>query len=155
MANDTWVLEGKEVNAKSGASVAWENDRFFQLSYNGTVFNGEIMEEELENQRLKVKINHRVFEVKKQGQLDELIAAMGLDKPKVRQLKELEAPMPGRIVNVAVEIGQELNLGDEILSLEAMKMENVLKAEGVGTVKEILVSTDDVVDKGAVLIEFE
>jgi biotin carboxyl carrier protein len=34
-------------------------------------------------------------------------------------------------------------------------MENVLKAEGIGIVKEINISTDDVVEKGAVLIEFE
>ena len=63
--------------------------------------------------------------------------------------------MPGRIVNIAVEIGQELNVGDDILSLEAMKMENVLKAEGIGVVKAINFSNDDVVEKGAVIIEFE
>jgi biotin carboxyl carrier protein len=96
-----------------------------------------------------------VFHVKKKGELDELIAALGLDKPKVRKLKELQAPMPGRIVQIAVHVGQELHPGDEILSLEAMKMENVLKAEGTGIVKAILVKSDQVVDKGAVLIEFE
>jgi biotin carboxyl carrier protein len=63
--------------------------------------------------------------------------------------------MPGRIVQIAVEIGQELNVGDEILSLEAMKMENVLKADGIGTVKAILIEANQVVDKGDVLIEFE
>jgi biotin carboxyl carrier protein len=63
--------------------------------------------------------------------------------------------MPGRIVNIAVSVGQELNPGDEILSLEAMKMENVLKAEGVGIVKAIMVKSDQVVDKGSVMIEFE
>ena len=63
--------------------------------------------------------------------------------------------MPGRIVNIAVRIGQVLEVGDEILSLEAMKMENVLKAEGVGTVKAIHIATNDVVDKGSILIEFE
>jgi biotin carboxyl carrier protein len=73
----------------------------------------------------------------------------------VRKLKELQAPMPGRIVNIAVTVGQVLEVGDEILSLEAMKMENVLKAEGIGTVKAIHISTNDVVDKGSVLIEFE
>jgi biotin carboxyl carrier protein len=80
---------------------------------------------------------------------------MGLDKPKIKKLKELQAPMPGRIVNVAVAVGDSLEVGAEILSLEAMKMENVLKAEGIGIVKEINISTDDVVEKGAVLIEFE
>jgi len=87
--------------------------------------------------------------------LDDLIAAMGLDVPKIKKLKELQAPMPGRIVNVAVNIGDSLEVGDEILSLEAMKMENVLKAEGVGVVKGININNDDVVEKGAVLIEFE
>jgi len=41
------------------------------------------------------------------------------------------------------------------LTLEAMKMENVLKAEGTGKVKEIRANASDVVEKGAVLIEFE
>lgn len=113
------------------------------------------MEEATESNRLKLKINHRVFEVHKKGSLDDLIKSMGLDTPKVKKLKELQAPMPGRIVNVAVSVGDALNVGDEILSLEAMKMENVLKAEGVGVVKSINIGTNDVVDKGAVLIEFE
>ena len=78
-----------------------------------------------------------------------------MDKPKIQKLKELSAPMPGRIVSVEVNVGQNLDVGDEILSLEAMKMENVLKAEGVGTVKSILIKTDEVVEKGTVLIEFE
>jgi biotin carboxyl carrier protein len=63
--------------------------------------------------------------------------------------------MPGRIVQIAVSVGQELAVGDEILSLEAMKMENVLKADGIGTVKAILITANQVVDKGDVLIEFE
>jgi biotin carboxyl carrier protein len=63
--------------------------------------------------------------------------------------------MPGRIVQISVEVGQELAVGDEILSLEAMKMENVLKADGIGTVKAILITANQVVDKGDVLIEFE
>ena len=63
--------------------------------------------------------------------------------------------MPGRIVNLAIEVGQEVEPGDEILSLEAMKMENVLKAEGRGIVKTIHINVQDVVDKGKVLIDFE
>jgi biotin carboxyl carrier protein len=63
--------------------------------------------------------------------------------------------MPGRIVQVTIAVGQELHPGDEILSLEAMKMENVLKAEGTGVVKAILISAGQVVEKGTVLVEFE
>ncbi len=155
MANRNWSIDGKEISGAEGAVVRWDNEKYFTLEYGGNSFFGEILEEATESNRLKLKINHRVFEIKKKGSLDELIAAMGLDTPKIKKLKELQAPMPGRIVNVAVSIGDELNVGDEILSLEAMKMENVLKAEGIGIVKAINVGTDDVVDKGSVLIEFE
>lgn len=155
MANPTWTVDGQDIESGINSMITWDDHRFFTLVHNGMTFHGEVMEEDLENNKLRLKINHRVFEVKKKGSLDELIASMGLDKPKVRQLKELVAPMPGRIVNIAVEVGQELDLGDEILSLEAMKMENVLKAEGVGKVKSISIAKDDVVEKGSVLIEFE
>lgn len=155
MANRIWNIDGDETVASEGAVIKWEDKDFFTLSYNGQSFNGEILEEKTESNFLKLKINHRVFEIRKKGELDDLISAMGLDVPKIRKLKELQAPMPGRIVNIAVTIGQELNVGDDILSLEAMKMENVLKAEGIGVVKAINYSSNDVVEKGAVMIEFE
>lgn len=155
MESRVWIIDEKETKSSGGSVIKWDDERFFTLTFNGKDYFGEILEEKSEDHKLKIKINHRVFEVKKKGELDELIAALGLDIPKVRKLKELQAPMPGRIVNIAVTIGQELVVGDEILSLEAMKMENILKAEGVGIVKAIHISTNDVVDKGAVLIEFE
>lgn len=155
MVTRSWNFDGQETVSSEGAVVKWDDETFFTLTFKGKQFHGEILVEDTESNFLKLKINHRVIEVRKKGALDELISALGMDVPKVRQLKELQAPMPGRIVNIAVEVGQELNVGDEILSLEAMKMENVLKAEGTGTVKTILAKADQVVEKGAVLIEFE
>jgi len=155
MANRNWYFDGKEVIGTDGAALRWDDHQFFTLTFKGQKFFGELLENNTESNALTVKINHRVFQIKKKGELDDLISALGLDVPKVRKMKELAAPMPGRIVQIAVSVGQELNLGDEILSLEAMKMENVLKAEGVGTVKAILVQPDQVVEKGSVMIEFE
>jgi biotin carboxyl carrier protein len=155
MANRTWYFDGKEVVGTDGAALRWDDERFFTLTYKGKKFYGELLDNQAESNALTIKINQRVFSVRKKGELDDLIAALGLDKPKVRKLKELAAPMPGRIVQIAVTIGQELQPGDELLSLEAMKMENVLKAEGIGTVKAILIEPNQVVDKGTILIEFE
>lgn len=155
MANRNWNFDGKEVIGTEGAVVEWDDHSFFKLTYKGQTFHGELLHDGSEDNELRIKINQRVFHIKKKGELDELIAALGLDKPKARKLKELQAPMPGRIVQIAVQVGQELHPGDEILSLEAMKMENVLKAEGTGKVKAILVAGEQVVDKGTVLIEFE
>jgi biotin carboxyl carrier protein len=155
MVAHSWIFDQQETKTKEGAVINWENDTFFTLTFAGKLFHGEIVEDGTESNFLKIKINHLVVDVRKKGALDDLISALGMDVPKVRKLKELQAPMPGRIVNIAVSVGQELAVGDEILSLEAMKMENVLKAEGVGIVKAILISSNQVVDKGSVLIEFE
>lgn len=155
MVTAKWRIDGKSVGI-SGESVRlnWENQTFFTLEHNGHVFHGEVLANRMEEGLLTVKLNHRVFEIRKDGPLDELIASMGLDKPKVRKLKQLKAPMPGRVVGIAVAVDQEVNPGDPLLTLEAMKMENVLKAEGTGVVKAIRIAANDVVDKGALLIEF-
>ena len=150
-----WLFDGKETIGTDGSVIHWENERFFTLTFKGQIFHGELLENRTEENRIKLKINHRVFDVRKSGPLDELISSLGLDAPKVKKLKELQSPMPGRVVSIHVAVGQELNVGDELLSLEAMKMENSLKAEGVGKVKAILVENGQVVEKGIVLIEFE
>ena len=80
---------------------------------------------------------------------------MGLNVEKIKKLSQLKSPMPGRVVSIAIALGDEVVIGDKLLTLEAMKMENVLKAEGEGKVKSIRISEGDVVDKGAVLIDFE
>jgi biotin carboxyl carrier protein len=54
-----------------------------------------------------------------------------------------------------VSVGDEIQPGDNVLSLEAMKMENILKAEGVGKVSVINISEGDIVERGSVLISFE
>lgn len=155
MTNNTWLFDGNETATADGAIVKWDDHQFFTLIYQGNTFLGELLEDHSESNELKIKINHRVFALKRKGTLDALVAAMGLDVPKVRKMKEVHAPMPGRILQIAVSAGQVVAVGDELLSLEAMKMENVLKAEGTGKVKAILVSANQVVEKGAVLIEFE
>ena len=63
--------------------------------------------------------------------------------------------MPGLVLEVAVEVGTVVSKGDKVLILEAMKMENVIKAAGDGTVKVIHISKGMAVEKGQLLIEME
>ncbi|MBM3452939.1 MAG: acetyl-CoA carboxylase biotin carboxyl carrier protein subunit [Bacteroidetes bacterium] len=150
-----WSINGKSIDTSKGAAIAWENHQFFTLEYQGKIYHGEILENNIESNMIKLKLNHAIYEVRKKGNLDDLIASLGMDKPKVKRIKELQAPMPGRILQLFVVAGQDVGVGDSILSLEAMKMENVLKSDGIGIVKKIQFEIGDVVDKGAVLIEFE
>jgi len=65
----------------------------------------------------------------------------------------LRAPMPGLVVRVLVEAGQEVAAGAGVVVLEAMKMENELKAPSAGVVGAIRVGAGEPVEKGQVLVE--
>ncbi|HEX6941207.1 MAG TPA: biotin/lipoyl-containing protein [Longimicrobiales bacterium] len=69
--------------------------------------------------------------------------------------KPVRAPMPGLVVRVEVEAGQSVRAGQGVVIIEAMKMENELKAEAEGVVARVLVQQGQAVEKGAVLVEFE
>ena len=71
-----------------------------------------------------------------------------------KKLKKLKSPMPGVIVELRVEEGQAVTPGQVLLILEAMKMQNEIKAEGEGTVKSIKVAEGDSVPAGGLLIDF-
>jgi biotin carboxyl carrier protein len=150
-----WLIDEKETQTLSGAAVKWYDHRFFELKFDGKKYHCELVADQSELGQLTIRINHRTFQVKKAHALDSLIAAMGLDKPKLRKLKEMQAPMPGRVTAVHVKVGDQIEPGTPLLSLEAMKMENVLKAEGVGVVSALEINEGDVVEKGALLIRFE
>jgi propionyl-CoA carboxylase alpha chain len=68
--------------------------------------------------------------------------------------KAVRCPMPGLIVSVAVAPGQEVKAGETLAVVEAMKMENVLRAERDGTVRKIHVRPGDSVAVDAVILEF-
>ncbi|MDB4916167.1 MAG: biotin/lipoyl attachment protein [Gemmatimonadetes bacterium] len=67
----------------------------------------------------------------------------------------LVAPMPGMIVRIAVQVGDAVTPGQGLVVMEAMKMENELRATAAGTVKAILAQPGTAVDKGAILLELE
>jgi propionyl-CoA carboxylase alpha chain len=68
--------------------------------------------------------------------------------------KAVRCPMPGLIVSVAVAEGQEVKAGETLAVVEAMKMENILRAERDGTIKKVRVKQGDSVAVDAVIIEF-
>lgn len=151
----TWIFDQKETATSEGAAIRWIDHRFFTLDFEGEEYHGEVISDLSEAQQLVLKINHRVFHIRKKHALDELIHQLGMDKPKVRKIKSFNAPMPGRIVNVLVAVGEDVDAGTPLISLEAMKMENTLKSSGIGKVKTIHVAAGAVVEKGAALFEFE
>jgi acetyl-CoA carboxylase biotin carboxyl carrier protein len=68
---------------------------------------------------------------------------------------ELRAPMPGKILEVLVNVGDKVNEDDEVIMLEAMKMENPIYAPAGGTVKEIKVKANDSVETEQIMMVIE
>ncbi len=64
---------------------------------------------------------------------------------------ELMSPLPGLVANVHVKVGDAIAAGEPVVTLQSMKMEIPIPAEGDGTVDEILVSEGDEIDTGALI----
>jgi biotin carboxyl carrier protein len=71
------------------------------------------------------------------------------------KIEKIKAPMPGKILDIMVEPGQVVNIGEALLVLEAMKMQNTLTSTLKGTISKILIIAGDNVGKDDLLVEIE
>jgi biotin carboxyl carrier protein len=105
--------------------------------------------------RFSIKVNNNIYDLNLQTELDILLDKMGMSSVSDEKMDNVKAPMPGLVLDILVEAGQTINKGDNLLVLEAMKMENIIKASGTGVVKNIKVNKKDAVEKNQLLIEME
>lgn len=84
-----------------------------------------------------------------------LLESFGLDEGSSAAQREVKAPMPGLVLAVRVQPGQQVEAGEGLLVLEAMKMENEIRASHAGTIARVHVTPGQAVTKGALLAEFE
>ena len=83
------------------------------------------------------------------------LAGHMIEKPPADTSKQLLCPMPGLVISIAVQQGQDVKAGEVLAVVEAMKMENVLRAERDGVVKRIAAKPGDSLPVDAVILEFE
>ena len=77
------------------------------------------------------------------------------EKPKLDLTKVVLSPMPGVVKGVSVEVGQMVGEGHECCIVEAMKMQNSMKAATTSKVKAIHVGVGEAVEENQILVEFE
>ena len=145
----------------------------YQYKVQGVDYDVEI--EEVEGNLAKVSVNGIPFEVELKRPINPVHA---IKKPKVAAPNPaapapataaaapkpaapaaaagagnpVKAPLPGTISSISVKVGDQVNVGDTVLVLEAMKMQNNIEAEYAGTVTSIVVNPGDSVMEGAVLL---
>ncbi|MCB0515096.1 MAG: acetyl-CoA carboxylase biotin carboxyl carrier protein subunit [Chitinophagales bacterium] len=129
------------------------NAREWQVFVADKVFDVALLSQQ--DNIYKLYINGKTFEASLQSPLDVLLQQMGLSQMQNNQPKDMKAPMPGLVLDVLVSEGTQVNKGDALLVLEAMKMENTLKSPMAGTVKKIAVKKGQTVEKNQLLISWE
>ena len=148
--NDTLKLHGEDLQF----DVREIKDGHLHFLYQNKSYTAEVVSEDHGQKKMVIKVNGNLYHIDVEDQFDSLLKAMGMNGAAGKQALEIKAPMPGLVLSVNVTEGQEVKKGDNLLVLEAMKMENMLKSATEGIVKKIFVSKGDKVEKNQVLIEF-
>ncbi len=125
----------------------------FHILMDNKSFLAEVLEANTAEKRFVIRVNGNRYEVEARDRFDALLHQLGMDKVGSAHAGDLKAPMPGLVLEVKVKEGDTINKGDAVLVLEAMKMENILKAVGNAVVKKVLVKKGDKVEKGQVMVE--
>lgn len=159
-------VEGKEkLSVARQKDATFINDQLFEgeiikvnkITYkvyrNNKIFNVELVEQN--RKEITLKINGILLQTSVTDHIDQILDKLGMNVAASASLKEVKAPMPGSILNVLISEGAEVKAGDQLLVLEAMKMENVIKSPGEGKVSKIHISEKENVEKNQTLISFE
>jgi biotin carboxyl carrier protein len=116
-------------------------DRAIELDVNGTPYTVQI-DKEVKQTKTPTLLRSVAVPTTDQGAAVKVAAKTGM----------IKSPLPGTILDIFVKMGDKVSIGQRILLLEAMKMENNIESDKAGTVTEIKVSKGDAVMEGDVLI---
>lgn len=141
-----------------GKPIRWDiseiQDGYFHILMNNRSYRAEVIESDATGKNIVVKINGRHYPLVIKDKFDLLLEKLGMNSNAAAKVNSVRAPMPGLIIGLKVKDGDSVKTGDTLLILEAMKMENIIKAPGDATVKSVKVGMGEGVEKNQVLIEF-
>jgi biotin carboxyl carrier protein len=147
--------EGLSVNGEKVTADAKQlNTNAWHIINNLQSYNVEVVSFNNAEKTAEIKVNNNVYSVTAKDQFDILLDKLGLGNLNAAKVSEIKAPMPGMVLKVFVAEGTEIKKGDNLFILEAMKMENIIKAPADVTVKTVKIKPGDKVEKGQILMLF-
>jgi biotin carboxyl carrier protein len=149
--DNQWQLNG----ALTHADIQWQSNGQASILLENKSYTAQVEKVDKETKEIILKIDGQRYTLSIKEDIDILLDKMGINLSASQKAAPLKAPMPGMVLKILVAPGQLVNKGDALLILEAMKMENVLKATGAATIKSIKAEEKTAVEKGAILIEME
>lgn len=145
---DPWKLP--EIAAQD---IVRTGEAEFSVLLDGRSHRVLVQKEDAAQNTYRMRIGGHSYSVRLQDDQSRLLKSLGMEKA-ARKVSELKAPMPGMVLNILVQPGEEVKKDQPLLVLEAMKMENVIKSPGDGVVKAIAAQQGKAVEKGQLLISF-
>ncbi len=145
----TAMVNGKAVNADT---IKLEPNKYHVI-INNQSFTIELLSKTENGKGMIIMVNGTKHEVEIKDRFDALLSQLGMDKLMVSKSNLIKAPMPGMVLQINIKEGDVIKKGDPLLVLEAMKMENIIKADQDGTVKHVGVAVKQAVEKNTVLVE--
>jgi biotin carboxyl carrier protein len=130
------------------------NERSFHVIYNDKSYHAELIDFDKSQKTCSVKVGNNIYPMQMSDQFDELLHQLGMDNLSSNKIAELKAPMPGLVLRLLVSEGDQVMKGGNLLVLEAMKMENIIKAPADVVVKSLKVIAGDKVEKNQLLMQF-
>ena len=144
-----------DIDALQALDIQKQQGTGYHALKDHTAYTVQLLQTDFESRTLKLSVNGNSYTVAIKDSYDQLIKKMGLLSNTSQKAKNILAPMPGLIMDVMVESGQQILEGTPLLVLSAMKMENQILSQGAGKIKSVEIKTGDTVDKGQLIIEME
>jgi len=144
-----------DIDALQALDIQKQQGTGYHVLKDHTTYEVQLLQTDFESRTLKLSVNGNSYTVAIKDSYDQLVKKMGLLSNTSQKAKNILAPMPGLIMDVMVEAGQEILEGTPLLVLSAMKMENQILSQGAGKIKSVEIKTGDTVDKGELIIEME
>ena len=154
IVNSNFNFEYTEEDINTSDVIKTSENNYHTLKDNASV-EAHITEHSFLKKTYTVVVNNNSYDVQIQDALDQQISTMGFEIGASKAIDDIKAPMPGLILEISVSAGTEVEENDQLLILEAMKMENVISAPRSGIIKSIAVNQGETVDKNSLLITFE
>ncbi|GAA3652246.1 acetyl-CoA carboxylase biotin carboxyl carrier protein subunit [Flavivirga jejuensis] len=152
--NNVFDFEIKDKDILNLDALQISESKFHILEQNKS-YKAEITKADFNKKSYEVKVNNNTYDISILDNLDTLIKDMGFTIGTTKHVDSIKAPMPGLILEINVNVGEEVKEDTSLLILEAMKMENIITSPRDGIIKSISVSMGDAVDKNQLLIEFD
>lgn len=149
LANDRVVLDGREYSI----DIKVLSNNRFSLILNNVAYRVDVSPSaaEIAEGGLEVTVKGWRYRLAAKDRRTELIQSMTKGRPAPTDETAIRAPMPGLVGRILAERGMRLGAGEGVMILEAMKMENEIRCQSAGLVKEIKVIPGQTVEKNQLL----